>query len=490
MDLRQVAGRADRSLAAIVYFEPIILDGAPWVLAGSSVSGGVSLLRLNDGGKIARIESGWQPDRAGGLSMAEGLILTQGGDTRILRVDTGGTAGLMDLKSGPDLGAPAALRLKSGGVIRGQSFEQVTSGSTSFLAAADADGITLYSMSRSWGMGEVANVQDSAKSALKGVSDMLSLSVAGQTFLITAAQQDTGLTAFRIHPGGRMELTDSIADKDGLWVSGLTAIAALTLSGLSFVLGVSPISGTVAALRLNPMGVFFVTDILTDSQDTRFGGAAHLATFEANGRGFAVVGGSDAGLSLLELLPDGQLLHHQSLAQSTAWDIGPITALSAMVLTSEVQILAAGTRGNLPLFVLPLADLPARHDGTPGADRLTGGALDNLMLGQGGNDTLSGGPGDDTLIAGAGYDTLTGGAGADVFVLEAGRTRDTITDFQPGQDRIDLSGWGRLYDVSALDIRSRDDGALILWQGEELRVQTATGSSLPATGWDNSDFLF
>lgn len=59
--------------------------------------------------------------------------------------------------------------------------------------------------------------------------------------------------------------------------------------------------------------------------------------------------------------------------------------------------------------------------------------------GSAGRDTLVGTPGDDVITGGAGADTLTGGAGADTFVYsnlrEAG---DTITDFAPGTDRIDL----------------------------------------------------
>jgi len=56
-----------------------------------------------------------------------------------------------------------------------------------------------------------------------------------------------------------------------------------------------------------------------------------------------------------------------------------------------------------------------------------------------GRDTLIGTSGDDTIVGGLGVDTLTGGAGADTFVFnnmrEAG---DTITDFTPYADKIDL----------------------------------------------------
>ena len=59
---------------------------------------------------------------------------------------------------------------------------------------------------------------------------------------------------------------------------------------------------------------------------------------------------------------------------------------------------------------------------------------------------ITGNAGNDTLIGGLGSDTLTGGAGADIFALltlaDSGITpasRDIITDFVNGTDRIDLS---------------------------------------------------
>lgn len=54
-------------------------------------------------------------------------------------------------------------------------------------------------------------------------------------------------------------------------------------------------------------------------------------------------------------------------------------------------------------------------------------------------DTLVGSAGDDIFIGGAGADTLTGGTGADMFAYTSMRDAgDTITDFTPGTDRLDL----------------------------------------------------
>jgi serralysin len=89
------------------------------------------------------------------------------------------------------------------------------------------------------------------------------------------------------------------------------------------------------------------------------------------------------------------------------------------------------------------------HDsvmGGTGNDSLIGGAGNDSLVGEAGNDTLVGDAGADVLTGGAGADRLTGGADADVFryVARADSTtaaggRDTITDFQTGVDKIDLS---------------------------------------------------
>ena len=93
-----------------------------------------------------------------------------------------------------------------------------------------------------------------------------------------------------------------------------------------------------------------------------------------------------------------------------------------------------------------------------------GNGLDNVLYGQSGNDTLEGLGGNDTirgnvgddvldggadndlLIGGSGADVLTGGSGADTFRIGyyesgTGSGADRITDFAPGSDVVDLSGW-------------------------------------------------
>ncbi len=79
-------------------------------------------------------------------------------------------------------------------------------------------------------------------------------------------------------------------------------------------------------------------------------------------------------------------------------------------------------------------------------DTLNGNAGDDQLNGGRGSDRIFGGSGDDTIIGGNGGDTVRGGSGDDVFVFatvgqaNSGVGRDTIRDFEKGDDKINLSG--------------------------------------------------
>ncbi|MDA7425975.1 M10 family metallopeptidase C-terminal domain-containing protein [Thalassococcus lentus] len=85
-----------------------------------------------------------------------------------------------------------------------------------------------------------------------------------------------------------------------------------------------------------------------------------------------------------------------------------------------------------------------RGDG--GANLLAGGGFSDRLYGRSGNDTLDGGAGADALYGNLGADVLTGGddSARDRFIFfslseSTPEGRDTITDFTPGEDRIEIS---------------------------------------------------
>jgi len=70
---------------------------------------------------------------------------------------------------------------------------------------------------------------------------------------------------------------------------------------------------------------------------------------------------------------------------------------------------------------------------------IAGFAVYKTLYGTPGRDRLSGTPGDDWFVGGAGADSLSGRGGRNIFAYLSPRDAgDVITDFVPGQDRLDL----------------------------------------------------
>jgi VCBS repeat-containing protein len=87
--------------------------------------------------------------------------------------------------------------------------------------------------------------------------------------------------------------------------------------------------------------------------------------------------------------------------------------------------------------------------GGSGNDTIKGNNGDDTIYGGSGNDTINSSNGNDAIIGGFGADSLTGGNGDDRFVyLSVADSHpghfDTITDFESGSDKIDLTAFGAL----------------------------------------------
>ena len=64
---------------------------------------------------------------------------------------------------------------------------------------------------------------------------------------------------------------------------------------------------------------------------------------------------------------------------------------------------------------------------------------------------------------------------------------DVIRDFQVGIDRIDLSGWGRVYSVDELKVVARTGGATIIFGNETLTVLSANGQVIQPAVFTSPD---
>lgn len=172
--------------------------------------------------------------------------------------------------------------------------------------------------------------------------------------------------------------------------------------------------------------------------------ATTLGAFIENGRILATGTASMTGNSLANYLYAGQgnnVINGSSGADTVSYYFGVNGSAGVTVSLANSGSQATGGSGSDTLSGIE------HLRGSNNADQLTGNTLGNQLYGYGGNDVLSGGSGADILVGGAGRDSLSGGLGNDLFDFNAlsemgttSTTRDIITDFVRGQDRIDLAG--------------------------------------------------
>lgn len=174
------------------------------------------------------------------------------------------------------------------------------------------------------------------------------------------------------------------------------------------------------------------------------GSAVQAISTAANtitGQGYAL----QFGASKMEV--DAQLVNLHSQALLTAGMLAPNTFPQATLAVQwALPVIFDKSLYNLRTdqaarnFLIDLTNVIA---GTIYNDtiNLSGTEVVNIAFidGGAGADAIVGSAGNDTIIGGAGADNLRGGAGADTFVyasvLDMG---DTIADFAPGQDRLDI----------------------------------------------------
>ena len=144
----------------------------------------------------------------------------------------------------------------------------------------------------------------------------------------------------------------------------------------------------------------------------------------ANGPAGQVGGTANAADPTFDVAPrlsDGQLLGSTSIYVTN-------DATAAVIQGGNTdQLIAETGAGDVVL------------QGGTGIDVLFGGAGSDWLIGGAGADSLYGGSGSDTLCGGSGTNWLDGGTGPDAFVLlMTDGAVDTIADFKPGVDHLDV----------------------------------------------------
>ena len=345
-------------------------------------------------------------------------------------------------------------------------------GDTAYLAAArdGSAGLSLYRLGADAAVEVVAGQADAPR-----LDAVAAVEVGGTDLVVGASARDNALAVWRVAPGGALAQTARVDAQAGLGFDTPGALATADVQGISYVIAAGTQSSSLSVFRLMPDGRLVATDHVVDDLSTRFQSAPALTTFATDdGRTYVLAGGHDDGASLFTLLPDGRLIHLTTIADTAGITLSNVSALAASVAGTHVQVfVASGDEAGMTQLDLDLG--PAGILAIGGAGTRTGSAGNDLLQAGAATTMLDGGAGDDILVVTAPATALKGGSGADLFVVSPADGTFRILDFEPAQDRLDLS--------SLPELRNADQ---ILWEpfaaGVRLHFGTTTIEVLTAAG--------
>lgn len=461
-------------------------NGAPVLYATARGGGVLSRISLGNGDAPAILQGYWTiPTRYLQLESTDlALVEGAGGAKSVMlagladndlrgRVETGsGLGGAVSFDAGNfDLGQISAIAMAPDGVraiaaLRGGGLAQLTFTSNGQV-----------SVSMPGGMGALGGQSASAVSWVDS---------GGSAYGVASFAGSDQIALLRAGVSGQMSLVDVVGSANGAWIDSPGAVLTVTESdGVPYAVVAASGSSSLTVLRIEG-NTMRPVDHVIDSLETRFDSADHLAVVDIGGQPFVVAAGSDEGLTVLSLLPGGQLLEVASLPASPGTPLNGISVLDAVVIGDTARIFVA-TQGApyLVEFSFTLDNPGVTRTGDTGPNALTGTGADDMIVGAAGNDTLVGGAGSDLLADGEGTDVMTGGAGADTFLLTADGAIDRITDFQRGSDRIEIRAPQPGLGADDIVVISRSWGAEVHIGDEILRVHSADGDPLSWADFDN-----
>lgn len=302
--------------------------------------------------------------------------------------------------------------------------------------------------------------------------------------VLALGRHEPVLYSYATQPDGSLTLAATISPETGLWINAPTGLEVISAHGQAWAVVSAAGTHSLSVLQIGPDGSLQMVDHVIDTGQTRFANVQAITHAVVGDHVLIIAGGSDFGLTLFTLLPDGRLVWMQTLLDTALTGLDSISALQTVVVGGELLVLAGSARdAGVTSLTVPLAQLGGLFQGSPGQPgQITGSAQDDILIAAAAGDHLIGGAGHDILVAGPGHTILTGGAGADTFVMHPAMGLVEITDFERGLDRLDLSAWPMMRSPLQLQITPTQTGAVLGYQDAVVQITAADGAALGL--WD------
>jgi len=353
--------------------------------------------------------------------------------------------------------------------------DQSSSATLIYVSEPNSTGLRVYQETTSGTLALVQTISGTVSPFANGISTMARLATDQGSFLYTGSALSNGIDIYQVSSSGQLQHYGSLGAADGLPVHTITAIEPATIDGEDFLVVAASGTSSLSVLQVASDGNLVLTDHALDTGLSRFQNVTEIDVISVRDHVFVIAGGSDGGVTLLTLLPDGTLIGLDTLIDTGDTSLHSVSALSSSVVGSDIHVfVGSGSEAGVTHLVI---DIAALGDLVVGSSDHLIGTPQNDTLAIEGSGTVAAGAGDDILRDGNGQNTLTGGDGVDVFVFGADGQRDVISDFQVGVDRIDLIFALGSYPIGQISTTITSTGAILIYGNDILEI-IASGAGL------------
>jgi len=487
-------GNESLLLQGVSSLEYLRFGGRDLLLAGSGAVGAITAFDVTPGSATLVTGEILYDTESGTRALSDMVVLREAGAVNILtlgRYDD--NFGYAALSTTGVLGDPQPLSGAEGSFAYGLVGEEVrlNNKSLAFVAGNGGAGIQIYEVWRGQLPRYVGTRADTDWAVAGDIRAMHATHVGNYRFLFAGSGLENGIMVYRILPEGVLNVRGRHIPKDGGGYSDITDLDSVEVGGRQFLVLSAAGTDSLVVLRVSLNLDLTFIDNFIDTNATRIANVQAIAAFKIGERAFVAAAGGDDGVSLFEITERGALVHLATVADDFDLALDNVSDLEVRVSGTVAHIYASSpTEHGITELTVDLGLSGRVIRGGPVPDILIGTDGDDIIWGNGRKDRIDAGAGDDVLIDGTGKDRLTGGPGADIFTFKRDGRIDIIEDFEIGIDRIDLSDWDRLYDISSLTIAPRKLGAIIFIGEEILRVRSAEGGEIDPDLFTNDMFIF
>ena len=481
--------------------------GAAWfagtgtmVLADTAFGG--RLFALSPGGDLLL----WSDPQAGLYTAGQAVVttgqawtgspllaqLTLGGGRALAMRDSAGNTVLRWLDGQGGISAPDVLLHGVGAVNQIGSAAMTGGADLLYWTAPGVAGVSLALRSAAGVVSPLSRLAVDGGGDGSDISDIATFTRGASVFLCVASRGADSVTLLQLdRTSGAMLAATRLSPAENLAVDQPSRLVTVQSGGRDYLLIGATGTSSITVAELTAAGRLVVTDQVGDDLFSRFQGMTVLKAATIGDRSFIIAGGVDDGLSLMTLLPGGRLLQLGVIADSTAMALDNPSALTVRAAAGGGLDLfvASGSEAGVTRLQVDTGSLAPVLRAAATGGGLAGDARNDLLVGGAGEDKLDGGAGNDILLDGAGRDTLTGGSGADIFVMTADGALDRIAGFTPGEDRLDLSAYGRVYSRDAFSFHSITGGVELRFGDERLQIFSADGRGIDPASLGDRDLL-